>query len=66
MSMIKVEVTFQVKSGTVRDEILILDIDMSTYSMGSGDSSRRKLDGWAKNFFPAAEWVKVVYMKPVQ
>jgi hypothetical protein len=65
MSMIKVEVTFQVKSGTVSTEKKELEVDMSTFALASGNSSRRKLDGWAKNFFPAAECVKVIDMKRI-
>jgi len=61
--MIDVEVGFEVKSNSgTKEERMFIQVDYSTYSLASGSESKRKLDSWAKTFFPAAVSARVIYM----
>jgi len=67
MNLVKVEVGFSVKSGgSVKEQRLIMEVDFSTLKLAQGSSSKEKLNDWAKSFFPAAEWAKVIYMKEIR
>ncbi|MFD2719940.1 hypothetical protein ACFST9_14525 [Hymenobacter monticola] len=63
--MQEVEVLFMVtrNGGGTREERIKTRVDSSTLSAASGDVGRRKLDGWAKQFFPADKEARVLYMK---
>ena len=64
--MNKVEVTCSVKTnGIVRVEKFETQVDNATLAKASGMSSRKELNPWAKNFFPAAEWVEVSSMRKI-
>lgn len=59
--MHKAQVTCSVKSkGYVKTETFETQVDDATLSKASGMSSRKEIKPWAKNFFPAAEWVDVL------
>jgi hypothetical protein len=65
-TMNKVEVTCSVKTnGIVRVEKFETQVDNATLSKASGMSSRKELNPWAKNFFPASEWVEVNSMRKI-
>jgi hypothetical protein len=64
--MNKVEVTCSVKTNRiVRVEKFETQVDNATLLKASGMSSRKELNPWAKNFFPAAEWVEVLSMRKI-
>lgn len=65
MAMVKVKVRVQVKQGSVRSEEFESTLDEASASQANCDSGRAKLDSWAKNMFPAAEWVKVTEVRKV-
>jgi hypothetical protein len=61
-----VEVTCNVKTnGTVRVQKFETQVDDATLAKASFMSSRKELNPWAKNFFPAAEWVEVSSMRKI-
>ncbi|AIZ65534.1 hypothetical protein PK28_18055 (plasmid) [Hymenobacter sp. DG25B] len=63
--MQEVEVFFMVtrNGGGTREERIKTRVDSSTLSAASGESGRRKLDGWAKQFFPADKEARVIAIK---
>ena len=65
MAMINVKVCADVKNGCVFSETFEAMIDESSYLSASSESGRRKLDSWAKNFFPSAEYVRIIYMERI-
>jgi hypothetical protein len=60
-----VEVLFKVtrNGGGTREERIKTRVDSSTLSAASGEVGRRKLDAWAKRFFPADKEARVIYIK---
>lgn len=67
MAMFEVEVTFMVTyTDHTKTETLKTSVDQQTHALATGSSSREKLDGWAKNYFPAAKSARVVSMRKVQ
>ena len=61
MAMIKARVCVgvQISSAHVRDESFETMMDDSSFFSASSESGRRKLDSWAKTFFPSSEKVTV-------
>jgi hypothetical protein len=64
-SMQEVEVLFMVtrNGGGTREERIKTRVDSATLGAASGELVRRKLDGWAKQFFPADKEARGLYMK---
>ena len=60
-----VEVSFMVtrNGGGTREERIKTKVDISTYSLASSDVGRRKLDAWAKQFFPGDKEARVTSIK---
>lgn len=60
-----VEVSFMVtrNGGGTREERIKMKVDISIYGLASGDVSRRKLDVWAKQFFPGDKDARVTSIK---
>lgn len=65
MAMFKVKVKFRVTAGSVKTEEMETTVDESTYYKAQGSSSRKELDSWAKNFFPAAKSAEVIEMRKI-
>lgn len=63
--MHEVEVLFMVTrtGGGTREERIKTRVDTSTLSAASGDLGRTKLDGWAKQFFPADKKAQIISIK---
>lgn len=63
--MQEVEVLFMVtrNGGGTREERIKTRVDSSTLSAASGSESKKKLDGWAKQFFPADKEARVISIK---
>lgn len=65
--MVKVKVKFSVRTnGVVRQEEMETQVDRVTLSKAKGDIGRKQLEGWAKMFFPTADWAKVTEMREIK
>lgn len=62
MAMIKITMLVEVNNGSsVRSEEIETMIDEASFEKFSYEDGRRELDSWAKNFFPGAESVRIIY-----
>lgn len=60
--MIKIKMLVDVNNGgSVRNEELETMIDETSFEKFSYEDGRRELDSWAKNFFPGAESIRIIY-----